>query len=87
MLPNWQCIALLLFVGANPFTSLLEARHSLSTGDIISLPEGGKISSSQFASGSSGLYLPLSIRHGFTKERGLLRNGTLPIQGAIREVG
>ncbi|MEW5312356.1 MAG: hypothetical protein WDW38_003997 [Sanguina aurantia] len=84
---NWLCIALLLFVGATPFTSLLEARHSLSTGDIITLPGGGNTLSSQFATGSSGLYLPLSIRHGFTKERGLLRNGTLPIQGAIREVG
>lgn len=80
---SWQAISLLLLLGTASHTNLLEARHSLSTYSW----EEGEAQTSQSAIGSAGLYLPLSIRHGVTKERGLLRNGTLPIQGAIREVG
>ena len=35
----------------------------------------------------NGLVWPLHARHGLVRERGLLRNGTLPISGAVREVG
>lgn len=36
---------------------------------------------------AGGFAVPLSLRHGTVRRRGLLRNGTLPIMGAIREVG
>lgn len=37
--------------------------------------------------GGHGLVVPLHPKHGVTRARGLLRNGTLPIIGAVREVG
>lgn len=50
------------------------------------LLEGAR-SYSQPGAGGHGLVVPLHPKHGVTRARGLLRNGTLPIIGAVREVG
>ena len=36
---------------------------------------------------AGGFALQLKGRHGVVRRRGLLRSGTLPIMGAVREVG
>lgn len=37
--------------------------------------------------GPAGFIVPLDARHGVVRSRGLLRSGTLPVLGSVREVG